>query len=508
MSALRPPRVLGAASLAVLAVAVTWHCLPFPWPTNRFDAGIALCAADLIADGRSPYTDFQTLYTPGGYYLKRWAFAAFGRTFDVHSYLDFTVMGVQAWMAWHCAARLGGSAVRALLALAAGLAFSYPYPSVALALLAVTCAVRPPDWPPIVRAVAAGGVAGLAGWFRQDFGAVAAVSAAVAVALSADGASRSSRFRAFAACGASAAGVLGLLLLPALIESPRRVWEGLVVNPMSTVAHRDTGHGSIGVLLDSVPLLSVALLGVAALVVCLSAGWAARRRAAPGIFPPGGSAAGLAGLAVMVLWSLRYLVLRTEPHHAVPIALVAAVAASAAFARSRAATFALTAVATAAIAVSGIPSAAARAKHMLGRREVPIERLGPDWPGTSTLWLPKQEADDYRRMLGFLRASDGGPILSACARHDRIHDQDLLLYFLLGRVPPAYDYHFDPGVTTRRDVQEGIVADAERAGVGTVVLFDSRDAAPPEATPMPLDRWLSQGWRTAGRYGRYEVRVR
>lgn len=497
-----PPRILGPASLALLALAVTWHCLPFPWPTNRFDAGIGLCGADLIAAGRTPYVDFQTLYTPGSYHLKRWAFAVFGRSFDVHSYLDFTLMGVQAWVAWHCAARICGSAMKALLAFGAGLAFSYPYPSVALALVAVTCAVRPSDRSPMVRAVAAGAVAGVAGWFRQDFGAVAAVSAAVAVAVSMDAAPLAARARAFVACGASAGAVLALLLAPSIVAAPHRVWEGLVVNPLSTVAHRDTGGGAIEVLSRDRALLAVALLGAAASIV----GGIAAATKRP--FAAHTSRAGLAGLGVLCLWSLRYLVLRTEPHHAVPIGIVAAVAAGAAFAGSMRVSATLVVGAAAAIAVTGLPSAAARASHLLGSRRAPIERLGTGWPGTSTLWLPNAEAESYRRMLEAARAAGDGALVSVCARHDRIHDQDLLVYFLLEQVPPAYDYHFDPGVTTRREVQEGIVADLERNGVTRVVLFDSRDAAPPEPTPLPLDVWLATGWRSAGRFGRYELRIR
>lgn len=514
------PRVLGPASLALLALAVAWHAAPFSWPTNRFDTGIQLCGADLVAAGKTPYADFQTLYTPGAYYLKALAFAAFGRAFDVHSYVDFAVMGVQSWVAWHLAARLTGGRVRALLAFAAGLAFPYPYPSLLLGMAAILAAVRPVSAPPMRRALLAGAIAGVAGWFRQDFGAVAAISAAIAAASTAgqqsDGGPAplplSRRVALFAATGAAAAVTLLVLLAPGLMRNPHGVWQGLVVNPLATVGFRDESHTFGAVSAANPHFLVIAVLaGVAGApgVFAASAPGAARR-----LFHRSADVGLVAGTGVLALWSLRYLLLRAETHHLVPAALTAAAVAGLTFRGGCLAlapsVVAIVACGTAVLLPLG-RQARSRVAEWTGRRDAGLVTLPRVMPDATTFHLKEQDARDWSRVLGALRClrSQGSIVLSASARHDRIHDQDLVLYFALGQLPPVFDYHFDPGVTTRDDVQRGIVADAERAGVDVVVLYDSKDGAPPAATPMPLDAWIASSFRPRGlKIGRYEIRVR
>ncbi len=514
------PRVLGLPSLALLAIAVAWHAAPFPWPTNRFDTGIQLCGADLVAAGKTPYADFQTLYTPGAYYLKALAFAVFGRAFDVHSYVDFAVMGVQSWVAWHLAARLTGGRVRALIAFAAGLAFPYPYPSLLLGMTAILAAVRPVSAPPMRRALLAGAIAGVAGWFRQDFGAVAAISAAIAAASTTGRQSDGGpaplplprRVAVFAATGAAAAATLLILLAPGLMRNAHGVWQGLVVNPLATVGFRDESHTFGAVSAANPHFLVIAVLagvaGAAGVLAALAPGTARR------LFHRSADVGLVAGTGILALWSLRYLLLRAETHHLVPAALTAAAVAGLTLrggCLSLLPSVAAIVACGTAVVLPLVRQARSRAAEWTGRRDAGLVTLSAALPDAATFHLKEQDARDWSRVVGALRClkSQGAIVLSASARHDRIHDQDLVLYFALGQLPPVFDYHFDPGVTTRDDVQRGIVADAERAGVDVVVLYDSKDGAPPAATPMPLDAWIASTFRPRGlRIGRYEIRVR
>jgi hypothetical protein len=505
----RPPRLLGAASVALLAAALAFHAVPFPWPTNRFDTGVHLCAAELLRAGRAPYIDFQTLYTPGSYHLLAWAFGLFGSTFDVHSRLDAVLLALNAWTAWHVAARCGAGRAGALVAFAAGVAFTYPYPSLLLALLAVVCAVRPKGRAPWVRAAVAGAVAGLAGWFRQDLGAVATIAAAVAVAASAEGASVRRRAVLSVTVGAIAAVVLALLLAPALAAAPHRVWEGLVLNPLATVPYRDSGHALDDAARDAafgVPMLAAVLATGAAGV----GAWFARRRG------DATACGALAGLAIVAVWAVRYVVLRAETHHLVPAGIVGAVVLASVApvapsqGRGRWIGRALLVVAGLAVALPLARGAAARAAHVLGRRADATVGVGELLPGAAALHLPPADGAAWIELVRRLRArlGPGDALLSACSRHDVIQDQDLLLYFAVGRLPPVYDYHFDPGVTTREDVQRGIVADAERADVRVVVRYDSRNARVPPGAPAGsrfLDGWIDANFRREERIGRYEI---
>lgn len=307
---------------------------------------------------------------------------------------------------------------------------------------------------------------------------------------------------------AAAAVSFAAILSPALAVDAHAVWEGLVVNPLATVPFRD----STGALVDAVadPAFGVPVAAAAIGVVLAAAGSVRAARAGHG-----DGAGTLAGLAVVAAWSVRYVALRADGHHLVPAGIVGAVVCVAAFppgGRGRIAQRAAFALACVAVTLPLARGVAARGASLLGRRDGAVAGVGDLMPGARTLHLRPDEAADWTRLVVRLRALVArGPFLSACARHDRVMDQDLLLYFAVGTLPPVRHFHFDPGVTTRADVQREIVADSERAGVRVIVRYDSRNAEPPPGTPPGatlLDAWIAERFQRAERIGRYEIWTR
>lgn len=495
-------RFVGATSLLLLALATAFYAVPFPWPANRFDDGISVVAAQRILRGDVPYVDFQTLYTPGGYYLVAAAFRAFGTTYDVASRLDGVLMAVQAWLAWHVSTRVSGSRFVGLLGFAAGLAFSHPFPSISLGLVAVMVAARAARQESAALGVAAGAVAGLAAWFRQDFGFAAAVAVAAALWSGTRGTTAVRLGRA-AAAGAASAVVLALLLSPAIVSAPSRLFDGLVMNPAATVPFRAWPGGAFAVFREKWIFGSVALLAFVGGTLGLARVFA----------KPNPSNATLVGVAALTLWALRYLCLRPETHHLVPAGILVGVFGVAALPRACVPRLAAFAVCAAAVLVPTSRAAGARVLHALGRRDRGMATLGATLPGSETLWLPAAEIESYRGLVERVRAivPPGEPFLSACDRHDRIHDQDLLLYFVADRPAVPFDWHFDPGVTTREDVQRGIVDDCRRAGVRLVVRFHSWSSGTPTVGPPGahvLDDWIAAEFAKSDTFGRYEVWTR
>ena len=473
--------------------------MPLPWPVSRLDAGIGVVAAQRILRGELPYVDFQTLYTPGRYYLYAGAFRVFGETFDVATGVDALSKALQAWLAWHVAARLTGSRFAALLAFAAGLGFSHAYPSLAVAFVALLVAARAGKDGRRALVVAAGATAGVAAWFRQDIGFAAAVAVAATLWVGTTG-TASVRARQVALAAASAAGALAVLLLPAIVAAPARLWQGLVTNPASTVPHRNE---SVFAILDAEWVyLAVAL-------VALAGGVAGLVR---GLRSPGRLYALAAGVAVLALWSVNYCAMRPDAHHVIPAGIMAGIVGGALMPIRFSLRWTAWAICGAAVLLACGRATLVRASVVTGHRRPTSEPVGDVVPGARSLYLPADEVADYRRLVTRVRelVPPDRTFLSACRRHDVVHDQDLVLYFAAGRPAVPYDWHFDPGITTREDVQRGIVADCERVRIDVIVRLggSERDAPVESAGSRFLDDWIAAHFAPAESIGRYEIWTR
>ena len=503
---------LSWASAAVFAAAYAFYALPLPWPANSFDDGISCVAARRICAGEIPYADFMILHTPGSYLLLAGVFRAFGDSFDVYSGLNHLLLAGQVWVIWHVARRLGAGLLTSMIALLAGLAFAYPYPSVALALGTVLFAARPDIVPSPRTAVTAGALAALTALFRQDFGLTAALGAGAALWVRTEVPTRR-RLALVVICGASSAVFLGLLLSPALVRDPGAVWEQLFVNPRATIPFR--AHAGWGETLSSLTPAQALLAAMLAAVVAfgIAALFVPRRAASvlddPRVLPLA------AGVALLAAWSLRYWFVRPDHHHFVAAGLLAGVVSGFTFRRTTSRS--RLGVVWAALALATIlpwfyEHAGARVRDALGRRPSRLTTMDAWVAGTSSLYLPPGEASNYAALierLGVLTAPDE-PIFSGSTRHDYVHDQDLLLYYLSRRRSAIHDDHFDPGVTTREDVQRRIAADIDRIGIRVVVRRNANTAVPP-GTPLGstyLDEFLAQTFQRSETIGRYEIWLR
>jgi hypothetical protein len=466
---------------------------------SRLDAGIGVVAAQRILRGELPYVDFQTLYTPGRYYLYAGAFRVFGETFDVATGVDALSKALQAWLAWHLAARLSGSRLLALLAFAAGLGFSHAYPSLAIAFVAVLVAARAAADGRRALVAAAGAAAGVAAWFRQDIGFAAALAVAATLWAGTAG-PLPARARRVALAAASAAGALGLLLLPAILAAPARLWQGLVTNPAATVPHRNESVFAV---------FSAEWVYLAVTLVALAGGVAGLVR---GLRSPGRENALAAGAAVLALWSVNYCALRPDAHHVIPAGIMAGVVGGSLLPRRLRLRTIGWSICGAAVLVACGRATLVRASVVTGRRRPTSEPIGDVVPGARTLYFAADEVASYRRLVARVRelVPPDRTFLSACRRHDVVLDQDLVLYFAAGRPAAPYDWHFDPGITTREDVQRGIVADCERARIDVIVRLggSERDAPVQSAGSRLLDDWIAAQFAPAEAIGRYEIWTR
>lgn len=66
-----------------------------------------------------------------------------------------------------------------------------------------------------------------------------------------------------------------------------------------------------------------------------------------------------------------------------------------------------------------------------------------------------------------------GRIFSGVRRHDRIYINDVIIYYLIGKEPPTKYYELHPGVATSRTVQERIISDLNKEKVDCIVLYDT-----------------------------------
>jgi hypothetical protein len=106
-------------------------------------------------------------------------------------------------------------------------------------------------------------------------------------------------------------------------------------------------------------------------------------------------------------------------------------------------------------------------------------------------------------MAQLLKAvSDPGErVLVANARHDRLWCNAIALYFLAERQPCTRWHHFDPGITTTREVQQAIIADVEAARVrwllvdGTLFDFVSPGESGVSSGVYDLDEYLLAHYR-------------
>jgi len=159
---------------------------------NIYDEGLMVYGAVRVMDGHIPYRDFWGMYSPGQFYALAGLFRLFGPSIMVERWWDVVVRAALACVVFFLARRLSSwpAAVLIWMLTLAWLEFFgfFGYPIftgllfIFLSCLALTEGLRAAaEGRPDRRALAlAGGLAGVAAWFRHDL-AVYAIASAVLV---------------------------------------------------------------------------------------------------------------------------------------------------------------------------------------------------------------------------------------------------------------------------------------------------------------------------------------
>jgi hypothetical protein len=512
-------RTIASAAVALL-VALYWRPV-LPLGLNLYDEGIRLYGADRVLAGDLPYFDFFAYYGPAQFYWPAALFELFGREIMV--------------------ARIGGLAVAALAAASvfavcrrAGLGWPWAaVPVVALvtpihrgehliicdpafALVLASGAWLTGAWTRNPSPFVGGLLLGLAALFRHDFGAYGAVAGvatlgwerwqAVSALRQRASPSGPSRMReTVRSLGALLAGI-ATVAVPIYgafaFRGPRHLFVALVEAPPELMRYRTLpylyelrrgywavlaeGWSSEGVLSATrlavllSPLVTLVLLA-SLLVPAVRRGQAASERTTVLVFL-------LAAAAGTTVYALG----RSDPWHVYPLhvmsACVASIVAGGLFAAHGPPSWRR---AGSALLVSILGLALVLVATAQGTRVAAARRL--DSPRATGIVVPRDLTWVSTAVSDITRGGPG-PIFVAAERHDRVHTNAAVLYFLSGRPSGTYYHDFIPGVTTTRVVQERIVQDLERHLVRTVVIWKTR--LPDEPNPSHG----SSGVRTLDQY--------
>ena len=481
-----------------------------------FDDGLMLQAARRAAEGQIPYADFQWAYGPAPVYLLAGLFKVFGVSLMTARVLRTLVDAGVALTVFLLVARSAPRWVAVAAWAIAACAMAQPTganpvaPALLLGLLAVLAGSRG-SW------VGAAALAAAAAAWRIDFGLFAALAAMATAGFAAPHAEAASDARAGTSpaarsirTGAATAAMTLLVYLPfAIADGPAHAWRDVVGRSSSDGSKwrlpfpfsydgrfrlwppGSLAHDAKDVLAFYVPLLLV--IGLALVAVAL-----VMRRARP--------RPEVAGLAVLAVGALLYLLGRTDEVHAAPLMVVAA------------ALLALAGVA------SPRPLAAAMAVVALGLFGYGASNrlsalFGP--PSLSRIHLdvadgvevPAAEARSIERMVAAVRARvpSGEPIYSVTRRSDLVRLNNPMVYVLTDRDNVSTR---DFALQTSAPGQRSVIGLLQRRRPKAIVRWNDpiTTVREPNARGRPsgvrlLDDWLAAHYRAAGRFGFYEVLV-
>jgi hypothetical protein len=506
-------RVIVALWLGAALVAgfTAWNHL------EPFDEGLLLQAGLRIVDGQWPYADFAWAYGPGQPLAEALGFAVFGPSVLVWRVLWVASCATIAVLVWWLVRREAGPRWALAAWLAAATTAAQPMlanpvvPAMALALGALAAAVA-------ARPALAGALVALTAFWRPDFGVFALL--AVAAALFASPGRRAAGRAALVAAGGAA-----LLYLPfAVAAGPGTLWRALVSSswrdgeawrlpfpllydgPLRIWPPGGLAHDAKDLLGYELPLAGALGLLAAAATLAL------RRDRRP--------AAG--GLSVLALGGLAYLVSRSDEFHAPPLllclcALVPITVGGGRAARSRRAVGGGAAPSSrarvpAAVAVAAFTLIVAGGlANRLSALGGPEELVAVHLPGVPGIRVPPAEARALPPLVAFVQrhVPPGEPIYVAPRRADLVTSSAPIVHFLVRR-PNVL--HRDALLHARPAEQIAIVEALRRARPPAVVRWTSPASSRPEPNERGrpsgarvLDAYLAAAYRSAARFGDYEV---
>ena len=480
---------------------------------DHFDEGLMLQAARRVSLGETPYRDFLWSYGPANPYLLGGLFQLLGDSLLHWRVLRVLADAGVALLAFVLVRRHAGDrwALLAWLAVACQMAQprnANPYAFTLLAVLAAIALVSG-GRPLRTRVLWAGVLTALAAAYRLDFALYGFAAVAVMLAF------ETRRPRPVALYAGVSAGLGLLVYLPfAIAIGPADLYDALVGTSLRerdywTLPFPWSYGGPLGSPTgwkDALDYYVPALLVIGLAVAGAALAWRVLRERRP-------PEPLWAGLAVLALGHLSYLLSRTDEGHTTPlfVALALMLPPAAAWAwrggSSRARWLAYpAALVFGLLLLHGVLN---RSKALVQ----PEELATIDVPAADGVKTRPPEARSIERIAELVdaRVPAGEPIYVAPARSDRVRFNDSLMYVLVERENAS---DVDYGLIARAGVQREIVADLERERPKVVVRWTAPVASQEEpnrrgdATGVRiLDAWIASNYRLAERLHHYDVLV-
>ena len=536
-----PSRVASALPLFLVFLLTGLYLLPVvPFGLNPYDEGVRLYGADQVLSGHIPYYDFFAYYGPAQFYWPALLFKLFGTQIMVARLgtLVFICVAAVALFSICRHARLSllwtSIPIAALLA-PLGTGDQLVACDPALSLILAAAASLTGAWGLPRNEFTAGSLLGLAATFRPDFGLYGVV-AGVAVSLwrsrSGSDAPHYSSLPGNRLVGplwhlGFLVGGIATTAVPffGLLSSygPRHLIGALFVTPARLMPFRTLPYAYY-----ELPYLNA---------------WISGRPVPPPALPDPQTAVVFLTPLVGLLLSLRllqrrerkqlprqneqiptllftlitagglgiYALGRGDWYHVYPLHVFSALAVSLILG-PRATGPGLAGILFVLISVAGIaPGIALRiALAVSSPSEVGVPLSLPRSRGIavneSMAWVGAAVRDIWRY-------GDGGPILVGTPRHDRVHANAMILYFLAERPSGTYFQDMIPGLTTTRRVQEHIVADLMNSHVRTVVISKATPPDEPNKSRLPsgvsvLDDYLRSEFSRVLQTDNYDILVK
>ncbi len=506
---------------------------------NIYDEGLMVYGAARVMDGHIPYRDFWGMYSPGQFYALAGLFRLFGPSIMVERWWDVVVRAALACVVFFLARRLSSwpAALSVWLLTLAWLEFFgfFGYPIftgllfIFLSCLALTEGLRAvAEGRSDRRALAlAGGLAGVAAWFRHDL-AVYAIAAAVLVlfahgltqpASSATPGVRAAdrirvglvraarRLTPYAVGLAVAAGPVAVAL--SLSVPINELLHQLLIFPL-TVFPRMRQLPYPPLEAENLPYyFPFVAYAAVALVVALAA-WRLCRAGpdeARALRDVRWRVWAVAAVMLFGLFGFNQANIRSDLIH-IPQFFLPAVVLLAPLMRGfkpvlREYNYAFTAPAVTVMLLLAFP---AISNYLSANPQPP--------PSHDVARAQGAPVDPNQlRAIQFIRQATAptDTIYSGVGRHDRIFVNDVMFYFLVERHSVTRYHELHPGQATTLPVQEEIVADLERNQTRYIVLSDmfnevcEPNASCESAGVTLLDDYIRYHYSTVAQYGPYRV---
>lgn len=518
---------------ATLLLSVSYRGL------NLYDEGIILAGSLRVMNGEVPYRDFWAMYPPGNFYINALLFSIFGeqailnRLFDVFTKVAIVLVSyaiIRTWLSNR--GSLFFSAVLFAFLLVIGTPGFPVFQATLLALAMVKVlmgAVKTGPDPDASRRYfilifLAGALNGLMVSFRHDLAAYALLSVLLwfAYPLFRSAGHPPRPWLPIKEVGWFALGVattflpLAIYLIVnagyadlyfSLIESPARIYPAYRALPFPGL-NLSRLFSASGEGLVYFPFAILALTVLVFLSSVLRPGPVHRSAAAP---RPGLQAAplGLLLFSLVALFSVKGLISPNAIHFAPAIVFSLILAAYLTRRRSwkwfapMAALllvfFAPTALSAVKKAVRNLPQAIAACQHPANPRLVCVSA---DQDTLEAARFIANEFPEARRLF------------VGTGAHDRIFVGNVAAYFIVPRQPATKWHESHPGIQTRADIQDAIIAEL-RGAESLVVLVDRRwdgvrepNRSAESSGNTGLDRFLAESFRLVKEFGSMAVYTR